>query len=699
MSDQVKKLDKEGFSLTKLLEVMGDIDSQPDWRTPATKAGAYYDGDQLSDEVISTLRERGQPQIVHNMIGPTIDGVLGLEARSRSDLMIVADDENGDELAVGLNEKFKDAWRLSHADRACSDSYASQLKTGIGWVEVTRNPIPFAAPYRVKFIHRREVWWDWNAQEADKSDARWLLRKKWMDLDEAVSVFPDHKEILEQSVNSWEDFYNTVDKEHSDEHPLHSAWHDEQTWSRGTSEWLDQTKKRVLLQVVYYKVWKRAHVIKMSDGRIIEYDKENQVHQAAVQSGKVKLEYASFPNVREAWFVGPHRIVDRPSESPGGMYNLIPFIGYQKDASGAPYGLISRMIPAQDGINARVIRLNYLLQARRVVADEDATQLSDSRLKEEIEKPDGYIPLNPERKNKMKASDALSIQNDVGIAAQQFNLMQNDMKLIQDTAGVYNSMLGQDSNATSGVAISNLVEQGTTTLAELNDNFHFSRNRVGDLLLAYIIEDLKPQNNVKVIANRDDKAKRKPIMLNQPNEEGKRNNDVARWKGHLALAPVKATPTYRQQQATLLSNVMAQIPPEAQAATMPMFIELMDLPNKEEFLATLRQALNIPKAQEDMSEEELAQAKAQSEKAQAVEQMQMAELQGNIEKLSLEREQLKAKILELQKRTETEEVKDDKIIAETEKVLSEVRKSNAEIAAMKANVQANIQQQLDAIKV
>ena len=166
MADHVKS-NKDGFTLDKLLTLLGDIDSQPDWRTPATKACAYYDGDQLAEEIRAILKRRGQPEIVHNMIGPTIDGVLGLEARSRSDLMIVADDDNGEELAKGLNEKFKDAWRLSHADRACSDAYASQLKSGIGWVEVTKNPIPFAAPYRVKYIHRREVWWDWNAQEAD----------------------------------------------------------------------------------------------------------------------------------------------------------------------------------------------------------------------------------------------------------------------------------------------------------------------------------------------------------------------------------------------------------------------------------------------------------------------------------------------------------------------------------------------------
>ncbi|WP_417623050.1 hypothetical protein [Parasphingorhabdus sp.] len=697
MADYAKT--KDGFTLDKLLSILGDIDSQPDWRTPATKACAYYDGDQLSSAVKDVLRKRNQPDIVHNMIGPTIDGVLGLEARSRSDLMVSADDEQGEELAKALNEKFKDYWRLANGDRACSDAYASQLKAGIGWVEVTKNPIPFAAPYRIKFIHRREVWWDFHSVEADRSDARWIMRRKWLDLDEAIATFPEHKEILKHSVNHWEDFLRTLDEEHTESHDLQSAWSDAQGWNRATSEWLDTTRKRVLLQVIYYKVWKRAHIIRLPDGRVIEFDKNNTAHVAAVQSGKVQLEYAAFPNVREAWFIGPHRIIDRPSEAPGGMFNLVPFIGYQKDASGEPYGLVSRMIPAQDGINARVIRLNYLLQARRVIADDDATQLSNSRLKEEIEKPDGHIPLNPDRKNKGKASDALSIQNDVGIAAQQFNLMQHDMKLIQDCAGVYNSMLGQDSNATSGVAIANLVEQGTTTLAEINDNFHYSRNKVGELLLAYIIEDLKPQNNVEVTVNREDKAKRRAIVINEPNMDGKRNNDVARWRGHMALAPVKATPTYRQQQATLLTNTISQLPPEAQAATLPMLVELMDLPNKEEFLSSLRQSLNIPKAKEDMSEEELAQAQAQAEKQQAVEQLQQQEIQQKVQKIVLENKQLEARINEIQKKAETESVKDEKIQAETQNIIAEVQKKRAEVAALKSSIQTNLQQQLDAIQV
>ncbi len=697
MVDHVKNL-KDGLTLDQLMALMGAIDIQPDWRTPSNIACAYYDGDQLSDKIRQVLLERGQPEIVHNMIGPTIDGVLGMEARTRNDLLVSADDDEGEELAEAINEQFKDAWRLSGADRACSDAYAAQLKAGLGWIEVTRNPIPFEAKYRVKYIHRRNIWWDWHSVDIDKGDSRWKMHKKWVDLDEAQSTFPDHAQVLKNSVNEWQDFIKSEDFEGQDP-KLHAAWHEFDSWDRAQSEWLDSERKRVLLQVVQYKVWKRAHVIKLSNGQVLEYDKDNTVHVAAIQSGKIKLEYAAFPKMREAWFVGPHRITDRPSLAPDGKDSLIAFVGYQKDSSGEPYGLVSRMIPAQDGINARVIRLNFLLQARRIIADDDATNLSERRLKEEVEKPDGYIPLNPDRKNKNSISEAFNVQNDIGIAAQQFNLMQNDMKLIQDCAGVYNSMLGQDSSATSGVAIANLVEQGTTTLAELNDNFHHSRNKVADLLLAYIIEDLKDRDNVKITVNRKDKSKRKDIVVNEIGENGFRNNDVTRFRGHIALMPVPATPTYRQQQANLLTQAMAKLPEQAQGAVIPMLVELMDLPNKEEFLNTIKQSLNIHKPQEDMTEEEIMAAQQEQEKAAMLEKMQIEQIQNQLQKIILENEKLGAQIIEIQKKAETEQVKDDKVVAETEEILTNIERNRAEIASMRSTITNNIQSQLDSIQV
>ena len=173
----------------------------------------------------------------------------------------------------------------------------------------------------------------------------------------------------------------------------------------------------------------------LDSGRALEYDKTNQLHLAAVAMGRAKLERCPVAVIRESWFVGPHHLVDRPCSAPHNMYPLVPFWGYRKDRTGEPYGLIVRAMPAQDEVNLRRIKLTFLLQAKRVITDKDATNMSQSQVLEQVERPDGYIELNPDRANKTSVSDAFKVEQDFNVAAQQFQVMQDSVKLIQDTMG------------------------------------------------------------------------------------------------------------------------------------------------------------------------------------------------------------------------------------------------------------------------
>jgi len=74
-------------------------------------------------------------------------------------------------------------------------------------------------------------------------------------------------------------------------------------------------------------------------------------------------------------------------------------------------------------------------------------------------------------------------------------------------------------------------------------------------------------------------------------------------------------------------------------------------------------------------------------------------MQNQLQKISLENEKLGAQINELQKKAETEQVKDDKIIAETEQILQDIERNSIEVAAMKSTLTNDIQSQLDAIQV
>lgn len=79
MELQTKIIEQE-----KLKGIMSDIDNQPPWRSNANKANAFYDGDQISPEMAQILKDRGQPNTIHNLVAPAVDGVLGMEAKTRT---------------------------------------------------------------------------------------------------------------------------------------------------------------------------------------------------------------------------------------------------------------------------------------------------------------------------------------------------------------------------------------------------------------------------------------------------------------------------------------------------------------------------------------------------------------------------------------------------------------------------------------
>ncbi|WP_332399259.1 portal protein [Vibrio metschnikovii] len=688
----MKKIEQQ-----KLLNIMSDIDAQPNWRTNANKACAYYDGDQLAPQVVAVLKERNQPMTMHNLIAPTVDGVLGMEAKTRTDLLVLADDPSKefDELAEAINEQFKDVCRLAKLDKARSEAYASQIKCGFGAVEVYRNENLFGPKYKIKNIPRDEIYWDWLSKESDWSDARWVMRCRWIDVDELMTIVPDKKDIIKNAANGWHGFVETNLIEGMDAN-LVNAYEEFKGYSRQQTEWLSQNRKRIRLQVIYYRTMERKPVIELQNGRVIEFDKNNLLHATAAAMGKANVRMAQVSRIIESWYAGPHHLGDKDCDAPQGLFPIVPFFGYRKDANGEPYGLVARAIPAQDEVNFRRIKLTWLLQAKRVIADKDATNMSREKVLDEVERADGYIELNPDRKNNKSVAEAFRVEQDFNIAQQQFNVMQESMKLIQDTMGVYAAFLGQGQTSQSGVAIANLVEQGATTLAEINDNYRYSCQLLGELILSYLIEDMKGKRNVPITINRDDPRKRKQVIVNQETEEGL-TNDITKLRTHIALAPVQQTAAYKQQLADRMMQITAQMPPEVQVAVIDLVAELTDIPNKAEFIDRVRDAIGIQKPQDEMSEEEIAAMEAQQQQQEAQMQLAMREMEAKVQKLEAEVQKSMAVAEKEQAAANSARYRDAKTQAETGKLLQEIERMDQELQQIRNQWATMIEQQLDAL--
>lgn len=672
----------------ELSDLMGDVSAQPDWRTPARKCCAYYDGEQLPSEVKNMLEKAGMPLLVYNLVKPTVNGVLGMEARTRTDMIISSDtaDDELEDLLEAVNERYKDVRRMCDADMAESDAYAGMIKAGLGWVEVYRNPYPMQNPYKILFVHRDEVFWDWNTKQRDLSDCRWIKRDRWLDLDEALAMMPDKKELILRAVNNdWERYIGETNFSVAEgtDPDYEAAWADYQKFNRAQSEWFQEKRKRILMQTVYYAVIERKMMMTLKNGRVEEYDDTNMIHNALVASGKADLKVCPVRYIREAWFIGPIKCRDKMCDAPQGNYPLIPFWGYRKDSNNMPMGMITDMITPQDAVNFRYIKLTAQLNNKAVVMDDDATDMTTKQVKEEVNKVDGVVRLNPNRKNKASIADVFQVGGDQGIASQQFTLAKDSQEMIQQCAGIYNAMLGEGTTGQSGVAIASLVEQGSTGLSEINDNHRYARLQVNRLLMLYMFEDMSKQRDIAVTIFKDQPDRKRTVIINQTDgTSDKLNNNVTRLKASVALAPIQQTATFKAQMAQQLTQIIGTLPPEVQLATLDMVLSLMDIPNKQEFLGRVRSAIGVKKDFDKMTPEE-QQAEQQAAAAEAEQQkLMMRKMVAEVmsEEAAAASKQADAELKT--KKVMAEEVNMGKTQAETAKIVTELEsQTNQEVAA------------------
>lgn len=616
----------DGLDLATFTQWLAEIEEQPAWRAKADREADYYDGNQLDSAVLQKQRAIGMPPATEPLIGPTIDAVLGYEAKTRTDWRVMPDgDKSGDEVAEALNYRLNQAERNAQADKACSAAYASQVKVGIGWVEVARESNPFKFPYRCSAIDRNEIWWDFLCR-MDLCKARYLVRRRWTERSQAKLLFPQHAELIEHAGSGWQSIDpGLLGLDGGASTDLAMSMTQERGWSVEEQQWRDTYNRRVCLFEVWYRQWVRALVMKLPDGRVVEYDPANPMHVQTVATGAIRPQWSVIGRVRLAWFMGPHKLSDEPSPYRHDKFPYVPFIGKIEDRTGVPYGLIRGMMYLQDEVNARIAKMQWGLAAVRTTRTEGAVLDDDDTFRQEVARPDADIVLDAD--HMARAGATFKVERDFELNRQQYERLIDAREGIKRTGGIYNSFMGEEGQAKSGVAIAGLVEQSNQAIADINDNFRDARSEVGDLLLSLVIEDLigkEEEVHIDGGAIKDDKV----IALNVPTTDPEtgieyRTNDVERIKLKVTLNDVPSTPSFRAQQLLAMSEAFKAAPPEYQKIMMPHLMSLMDVPNRDDIIEAIKQVSVVPTQEEidqqikDAVNKALMQAKAPLIEAQA----------------------------------------------------------------------------------
>ena len=593
-------LDELALTVEDLNDIMSEIENQPKWRAIADKEADYADGNQLDSAILQRMMALGVPPAIEDIISPTLMAVEGYELVNRTDWRVTPNNTTGgDDVAEALSYKLNESERHSKADAACSAGFRGQITTGIGWVEVKREPDPFKYPYACLRVPRNEIFWDMRSRENDLSDARWLRRSRWVRPDLLKQAFP-HKADEIDEVRDGRMQMNMSHIEGGQSTGLNNSWVNGRPWTEQEENWYNPTTKEIELAEVWYRRNLYAPVLFFKDGRVVEYDEANDAHNIAITTGFARVKRSPVTRLRRSYWIGDICLHDEPTPYPHNHFPYVPFWGFREDNTNIPYGFVRRMKYSQDAVNSGTSKMRWGMSVVRVERTKGAVMMSDAQLRDQISRPDADIILN--QNHMAQAGSKFEVHRDYTLSEQHLRLIDNNRAAVERVSGISLSFQGQGGTANSGRQEGIQVEQSNQSLAKIMQNFKDARTMVGELLIAMIVEDIGTSQE-EITIQGDALNPTRTVVVNRPEEDELGytylSNDVQRTRILVALEDVPTTSSFRAQQLNALSEVVKSVPDQVQVAMTPFLTNLMDIPDKKDVIEAIRQASSAP-SQEDV---------------------------------------------------------------------------------------------------
>jgi hypothetical protein len=367
-------------------------------------ARRYYHGAQWTAQEIKKQNERNQPVVTYNRISRKMDGVVGLIERLRQDPKAfprTPKQEEGAELATAVLNYALDVndWRSLSPDAAHMGAV-----DGIGGVELSLEAGDQGDPdVTLQLVNTDDFFYDPRSIKPDFLDARFMGVAKWLDLEAAVEMFPEHESAIRQhcSTGSYSDGHHTDEKE---------------------IRWTNVREKRLRLVEHWYKARGEWHY--------------------TFYSGELRLADGISPFVDEK----------------GRTFCRFIMFSNSIDHDGDRYGFIRNLSPIQDELNKRrSMGLAHLVN-RRIIAEAGAVD-DVERVRKEATRPDGYLEVNPGMRFEFDDTSKLAV------ASGNFELL-NEAKQEIENFGPNPALIGQGTGVagSSGRAIALLQQAGIAEL-------------------------------------------------------------------------------------------------------------------------------------------------------------------------------------------------------------------------------------------
>lgn len=476
----------------------------------------FYEGRQWDESAIKVLESAGLKPVTVNLIGQKLDALAGREALTRTRFVYKSRSVQAEEvqrasdisnLALWIQERNRTSRILSqakHMARIC----------GLGW-----------HCYHVKdgaILERDEnplhVVWDTRDDTPMMTNQGFVARVRWMTREEAKQMFPNKADELDSaaassSVSMFDagamSFLSTKSNS-SSSYKLFS-----------NGGYFNEKDQEVAIVEFHYRVPVKYYTYATIDGLYNTFDKQEaeQAARKAARNDNLSQEVQEVDGykVMLCYFCGDVDL--KHEESPyqidpaKGLFSLTPVVFARGYRTNVPYGLVGKAKDSQRLYNTKQAKINWLMAARQVVMDKGAVE-DIEEVRDEINRPDAVIEKVQGKEFKIEKHEAQ--------IAQHYQALALHARDIEKAMGIYDEMLGVETNAQSGVAIARRQNASASTQLYFSDGFAEAQRNIALKLLCYIQTVLTDYVMIEVT---DDDEIGKRLEFNKE-VDGKRERDV-----------------------------------------------------------------------------------------------------------------------------------------------------------------------------
>lgn len=640
-----------------------ELDRQFENRAEQSIDADFYDNIQWTAADLDVLEERGQKALTYNVVSTAINWVTGTEKRSRMDYKILPrrkEDSKPAERKTALLKYLSDVNRSPfNRSRAFEDA----VKVGVGWLESGIEDAAGGDPLYDRYESWRNMLWDSAATEKDLDDARFVSRSKWVDIDILKSLFPKRAELIEESVDPSAIYASGIEidgDEAMDSYEIAAA-QDGLLRDASINGYL-RNRSRVI------EMWFRKPTMsfKMVGGHFSgDMFDWSDAHIREVKQGNAYVERKPVMRMYVGLFTAKGFLWFGESPYRHNRYPFTPIFANRRDRDGMPYGMIRGLRSIQEDINKRASKALHIMNTSKTIMDEGAVADLDE-FAQEVARPDAIIVK--------KAGKQIELNADRGLEATHLEFMSRSINMIQQTSGITDELMGQKTNATSGIAIQRRQDQGSTTTTTLFDNLRFANQVHGEKQLSLIEQFYNEKKDFRITNMR---GTPEYVTLNS----GLPQDDITRSKADFIVSEQDFHATLRQAAAEQLLQAVQTLGPAAPQLVMgiiDLIVENMDLPNREEIVQRIRKVTGQADPDQEGPTPEQVQA---AQKAQLMQQYEMQMGMAKLADLQAGAKKKMADALHSAAATDHTQAQTQLITAQIGKILADGRLGNVQAQA------------------